>query len=79
MAFAISSALTKRRSETLESASSRAASGVIPRAAALLANTASIRAPATDPGQMALTRMPNRPSSIDSDFVNPITPHFVAA
>mgnify|MGYP003693570407 CR=1 FL=1 len=31
------------------------------------------------PGQIALTRMPCGPSSIDSDLVKPMTPHFDAA
>src|SRR5689334_3961010 len=38
-----------------------------------------MRAPSTEPGQIALTRMPDGPSSIDSDLVKPITPHFDAA
>ena len=32
----------------------------------------------TKPGATQLTRMLNAPSSIASDFVNPITPHFDA-
>ena len=31
-----------------------------------------------DPGQIALTRMPSPPSSIDSDLVKPITAHLDA-
>src|SRR6185312_10011959 len=79
MALAMSSADTSRLSDVLASASSRTVASGSPRAAALLANTASIRAPATEPGQIALTRMPSRPSSIASDLVRPITAHFEAA
>src|SRR3954466_8406449 len=38
-----------------------------------------MRGPATEPGQIALTRMPSPPSSIDNDFEKPITAHFDAA
>ena len=41
--------------------------------------TARMRGPSTGPGRMALTRTPSGPSSIDSDLVNPTTPHFAAA
>src|SRR5205807_8539014 len=68
-----------RCSDVLVSDSSRTTSAATPRAAALLANTESMRDPATAPGHNALTRMPWMPSSIDSDLVKPITPHFAAA
>src|SRR4029450_2928953 len=76
---AMSSGAINRPNDVLAKASSRTVSIGTPRACALFAKTASIRGPATDPGQIALTRMPSLPSSIDSDFVNPITPHFDAA
>src|ERR1700680_66866 len=79
IACAMSSAETSRCSDVFASASSRTTSAATPRAAALLANTASMRDPAQEPGHNALTRMPWIPSSIDSDLVKPITPHFVAA
>src|SRR4051812_5514600 len=79
MAFAMSSGEINRLSDDFANASSRMMSADTPRAFALFANTLSMRRPATDPGQMALTRMPSPPSSIDKDFVNPITAHFDAA
>src|SRR5258707_770464 len=79
IAFAISSAVINRRNEVFAIASSRTTSIATPRSFALLAYTASIRAPATDPGQIAFTRMPCGPSSIDSVLVKPMTPHFDAA
>src|SRR5438552_3067683 len=79
MAFAMSSAEIMRPSDDFASASARITSGETPRAFALLANTLSIRLPATAPGQIALTRMPSAPNSIDSDFVKPITAHLDAA
>src|SRR5207253_8335327 len=79
MELAMSSGEIKRLSDDLASASSRMMSGVTPRALALFANTLSMRRPATEPGQIALTRMPSSPNSIDSDFVNPITAHLEAA
>src|SRR5690348_3090805 len=79
MAFAMSSGEIRRLSDDFANASSRITSTGTPRAFALLANTLSMRRPATDPGQMALTRMPSPPSSIDNVFVNPITAHFEAA
>src|ERR1700733_9859851 len=51
----------------------------IDAALALALITALIRGPSTGPGRIALTRMASGPSSIDNDFVNPITPHFAAA
>src|SRR4051794_26768820 len=41
--------------------------------------TPSILGPPTEPGQMALTRIPAEPSSIAHVFVRPITAHFAAA
>ena len=76
---AMSSGAISRPNDVLASASSRTVSIGTPRACALFAKTESMRGPATDPGQIALTRMPSPPSSIDSDFVNPITAHFDAA
>lgn len=52
MAFATSSAVTMRFSDVRAIASSRTASSATPRSAARFASTASIRAPATEPGQI---------------------------
>src|SRR4051794_20790958 len=76
MALAISSADTMRFSDDLPTISSRTTLASTPSALALLAMTLSMRGPATEPGQMALTRMPSAPSSIDRDLVKPITAHF---
>ena len=76
---AISPGLTKRLSDTPFVYSARMASGVRPDASASAAMTRSMRSPSTDPGQMALTRMFQRPTSAASDLVKPITAHFAAA
>ena len=65
--------------EVYEKTSFSISSNEIPRAFAFAVSTFSCRAPATTPGSSAFTRMPASPSSIASDFVSPITPHFAAA
>jgi hypothetical protein len=60
-------------------ASLSCSSGVTPRSFAFASNTRRMRSPSTMPGRIAFTRMPNSPSSMESDFVKPTTPHFAAA
>ena len=76
IAFAMSSAVTKRLSDTLATNRSRMSSKLVFASTAFAEITRSMRAPATAPGRIALTRMPNSPSSIDSDFVKPTIAHF---
>ena len=74
----MSSARTKQPIAVDATNSARTASGVVPVAAAAAATTRSIRSPSTEPGQIALTRTPNGPSSLASVLVSPITPHLAA-
>jgi hypothetical protein len=50
----------------------------MPLAAASASITRSMRGPLTEPGQIALARMPCGPSSIATVFIRPMTPHFAA-
>ena len=50
-----------------------------PRAAASRRMTSRMRSPSTEPGQIALARTPEGPSSMASDFVRPMTAHLAAA
>src|SRR6185295_16389355 len=50
-----------------------------PAASARAANTRRIRSPSTAPGRMAFTRTLSSPSSIDSVFMKPMSPHLTVA
>src|SRR4026207_558156 len=71
---AISSGGGERGSGTPLVESARIAAWLRPEVRDSAAITRSIRLPSTAPGQMALTRMFQRPTSMASDLVRPITP-----
>src|SRR5258708_22168138 len=73
---ATSSAVTKRRSETLASMLFSCALKETPTAFALAAITRSMRGPATGPGWMALTRILAGPRSMARLLVKATTSHF---
>ena len=77
--LAISCCVTKQFRLVVATVRSVISFSEIDAASAFALITALIRGPSTGPGRMALTRMPSGPSSIDNDFVNPMTPHFAAA
>jgi hypothetical protein len=76
---AMSCGSTNRLIDWLASASLVTSAMGFPLARTVPSKTRWMRGPSTAPGRMALTRMPNSPSSIDSVLVKPMRPHFVVA
>src|SRR5262252_7566943 len=70
--------VTKQRRLVVATVRSVISFSDMPAAAALALITARMRAPSTGPGRIAFTLTPSGPSSIESDLVRPITPHFAA-
>ena len=65
--------------ETNEKARASISAKLVPCCWAFDSRTRRCRSPATKPGRIAFTRMPDPPSSIAKDLVKPMPPHLAAA
>jgi hypothetical protein len=74
----MSPAVTKLRIDTPRVYPARISASLRPATLASAAITRSMRGPSTEPGQIALTRTPNGPSSMASVLVSPTIAHLAA-